>query len=142
MQRLFLTISIAIPGVGESIRQRLLKSFPDPEKKLTTAFISTPVEGDADQSDLSWVEEERVGLKNNGSIWEEMTVIPHFNNREGGADLDTSYCYIGTKRATKLLSMLPESTPIIGLDEHTCLIVDLATGSQIVRGKGQIHKIR
>lgn len=60
MKRLFLTSSIAIPGVGESIRTKLGHNKP-----LKTVFISTPVEGD-DQSDLSWIEEERVGLKKNG----------------------------------------------------------------------------
>ena len=60
MKHIFLTSSIAIPGVGESIRTKLGHNQP-----LKTAFISTPVEGD-DQSDLSWVEEERVGLRKNG----------------------------------------------------------------------------
>lgn len=64
MQRLFLTSSIAIPGVGASIRARLRPNFPETSTKLTTVFINTPVEGDADQSDLTWVEEERIGLRN------------------------------------------------------------------------------
>ncbi len=60
MKHLFLTSSIGIPGVGESIRAKLGHN-----NSLKTAFIVTPVEGD-DQSDLSWVEEERVGLRKNG----------------------------------------------------------------------------
>lgn len=60
MKHLFLTSSIAIPGIGESIRTKLGHNKP-----LKTVFISTPVEGDSDQSDLSWVEEERVGLIKN-----------------------------------------------------------------------------
>lgn len=60
MQHLFLTSSIAIPGVGESIRAKLGNSKP-----LKTVFISTPVEGEFDRSDLSWVEEEREGLRKN-----------------------------------------------------------------------------
>ncbi len=60
MKHLFLTSSIGIPGVGESIRAKLGHN-----NSLKTAFIFTPVEGD-DQSDLSWVEEERVGLRKNG----------------------------------------------------------------------------
>lgn len=81
------------------------------------------------------------GLNVFKDIWEEMTIIPHFNNTEGGADLDTSYCYIGKDRATRLLSMLPKSTPILGIDEHTVLIIDLQTKSQSVRGKGTLHKL-
>jgi dipeptidase E len=61
MTHLFLTSSIGIPGVGESIRASL-----GHDKKLKTAFISTPVEGELDKSDLSWVEEEKIGLSKNG----------------------------------------------------------------------------
>ena len=61
MKHLFLTSSIGTPGVGESIRKKLGHT-----KSLKTVFITTPVEGDSDQDDLSWVEEERVGLRNNG----------------------------------------------------------------------------
>lgn len=81
------------------------------------------------------------GLNIFKDIWEETTIIPHFNNTEGGADLDTSHCYIGKDRATKLLSMLPKKTPILGLDEHTAVIIDLETRVQTVRGKGTIHKL-
>ena len=63
MQHLFLTSSIGIKGVGESIRTHL-----GHDKKLKTAFIITPVEGDSDQSDLTWVQEDRDGLNNNGFV--------------------------------------------------------------------------
>jgi peptidase E len=86
---------------------------------------------------LHWID----GLNIFTEIWEEMTVIPHFNNTEGGIDLDTSYCYVGKNRATKLLSMLPKSTPTIGLDEHTALIIDLQTKTQTIKGKGTLHKL-
>ena len=68
MKHLFLTSSIAIPGVGESIRAKLGHNLP-----LKTVFISTPVEGD-DQSDLSWVDEERVGLNKNGFVTFDYTI--------------------------------------------------------------------
>jgi dipeptidase E len=61
MTHLFLTSSIGIPGVGESIRASL-----GHDKNLKTSFISTPVEGEFDKSDLSWVEEEKNGLSKNG----------------------------------------------------------------------------
>lgn len=63
MQHLFLTSSIGIKGVGESIRRSL-----GHDRTLKTAFIITPVEGDSDQDDLSWVQEDRDGLNNNGFI--------------------------------------------------------------------------
>lgn len=75
-------------------------------------------------------------------VWQDQTIIPHFNNTEGGIDLDTSYCYIGKARATKLISQLPPSTPILGLDEHTALIINLTDGSELVRGKGTTHQVQ
>lgn len=80
------------------------------------------------------------GLNIFKDIWEEVTIIPHFNNTEGGADLDTSHCYIGKDRALRLLSMLPKKTSVLGLDEHTALIIDLKTKAQSIRGKGVTHK--
>lgn len=69
MQHLFLTSSIGIKGVGESIRRRLGHTRP-----LRTAFILTPVEGDTDQDDLSWVQEDRDGLNHNGFITFDYTI--------------------------------------------------------------------
>lgn len=69
MQHLFLTSSIGIQGVGESIRRKL-----GHKNKLKTAFITTPVEGDSDQDDLSWVQEDRDGLNNNGFITFDYTI--------------------------------------------------------------------
>lgn len=69
MQHLFLTSSIGIKGVGESIRKRL-----GYDMNLKTAFIITPVEGDADQDDLAWVQEDRDGLNNNGFITFDYTI--------------------------------------------------------------------
>lgn len=63
MKHLFLTSSIGIPGVGESIRRRLGHN-----NSLKTTFITTPVEGDSDQDDLSWVQEDRDGLNKNGFV--------------------------------------------------------------------------
>jgi len=69
VKHLFLTSSIGTPGVGESIRKRLGHN-----NSLKTAFITTPVEGDSDQDDLSWVQEDRDGLNNNGFITFDYTI--------------------------------------------------------------------
>lgn len=87
--------------------------------------------------DLHWVE----GLNIYKDLWQECSIIPHFNNREGGADLDTSYCYVGAARFHKLQSLLPRALHFIGIDEHTCLILDRTTRQESVRGKGGIHRI-
>jgi dipeptidase E len=68
-QRLFLTSSIGVAGVGESIRCRLGHDRP-----LKTAFLITPVEGDSDQADLAWVQKDRDGLNNNGFITFDYTI--------------------------------------------------------------------
>ncbi len=81
------------------------------------------------------------GLNLYQEIYQELTVIPHFNNREGGEGLDTSNCYIGANRASKLYAQLPLEAPLLGIDEHTALIIDLDSGKQLVRGKGNIHKL-
>lgn len=88
--------------------------------------------------DLHWVD----GLDLYSKIYEPLTVIPHFNNREGGVGLDTSYCYIGKGRATKLLSCLPKESKVIGIDEHTALVIDLDTKEITVRGKGKLHELQ
>lgn len=69
MQHLFLTSSIGVEGVGESVRRKLGHN-----NNLKTAFITTPVEGDGDQDDLSWVQEDRDGLNNNGFITFDYTI--------------------------------------------------------------------
>jgi cyanophycinase-like exopeptidase len=88
--------------------------------------------------DLHWVD----GLDLYKDIYEPLTVIPHFNNREGGVGLDTSYCYIGKGRATKLLSILPKESKVISIDEHTALVIDLGSKEQSVRGKGGINQLK
>lgn len=87
--------------------------------------------------ELHWLD----GLNIYQEIWEEQSIIPHFNNTEGGAGLDTSYCYIGKNRADQLFSMLPSSTPILGIDEHTAMVINLDNGDQELRGKGTVHHI-
>lgn len=60
MQHLFLTSSIEIDGVGESIQRKIGNDL-----SLRTAFVMTPVEGEKNQDDLSWVSGERNNLNAN-----------------------------------------------------------------------------
>lgn len=66
-----------------------------------------------------------------------LTVIPHWNNAEGGTH-DTRYCYMGEERFRKLESMLPEGFAVLGLDEHTACLMDLSDDTATVRGIGRI----
>jgi cyanophycinase-like exopeptidase len=62
-------------------------------------------------------------------------VIPHYDNREGGRH-DTRYCYLGEQRLTAMEDMLPDGVGILGVDEHTAVIVDLAAAEVSVVGAG------
>jgi cyanophycinase-like exopeptidase len=64
--------------------------------------------------------------------------IPHWNNQDGGAELDTSCCYMGQERFIHLMNMLPEGITIIGLDEKTALIMDPSLRECQVRGLGRV----
>jgi cyanophycinase-like exopeptidase len=63
-------------------------------------------------------------------------VVPHWNNAEGGADLDTTHCYIGVDRFNELLRQLPPGIGVLGIDEHTAVVLDAAVGTGTVRGAG------
>ena len=56
-----------------------------------------------------------------------VSFIPHWNNAEGGGDLDTSHCFVGRERFDTWRSMLPAGKTIVGLDEHTGIIVNFET---------------
>lgn len=68
----------------------------------------------------------------------EPTFIPHWNNNEGGEELDTRYCFMGQERFERLRMMLPAGATVVGIDEHTALMIDLAGGKCWVRGRGRI----
>jgi cyanophycinase-like exopeptidase len=62
-------------------------------------------------------------------------VIPHYNNAEGG-NHDTRYCYLGEQRLSTMETELPPETFILGVDEHTALVLDLEDGTASVLGNG------
>ncbi|MFI6785762.1 hypothetical protein ACIBG4_00425 [Nonomuraea sp. NPDC050383] len=64
-----------------------------------------------------------------------VVVIPHFDNAEGGTH-DTRYCYLGERRLSRMERELPPGTAVLGLDEHTAVLVDLDAGEVEVAGRG------
>ncbi len=64
-------------------------------------------------------------------------VVPHFDNAEGGTH-DTRYCYLGETRLARLETALPAEVGVLGVDEHTALLIDLDTGVARVRGAGRV----
>ena len=87
--------------------------------------------------DLHWAD----GLDFYDAVWQRATIIPHFNNNEGGADLDTSHCYIGKDRFDKLRPELPANEWVLGIDEHTAFVVDLFSQKATIKGKGSARTI-
>ena len=66
------------------------------------------------------------------------SVVPHFNNKEGG-DHDTRYCYMGKSKFDDLRSQI--DSDIIGIDEHTGLIIDGESNTGKVYGIGTVTLI-
>jgi cyanophycinase-like exopeptidase len=63
-------------------------------------------------------------------------LITHWDNAEGGTH-DTRFCYMGEGRLAQLESLLPEGAAVLGVDEHTALIIDLGAGRVEVLGRGR-----
>ena len=71
-----------------------------------------------------------------------VSFIPHWNNAEGGVDLDTSRCFIGMDRFAEWCDLVPSGNETIGLDEHTGLIIDFESGLCEVSGVSSISLVR
>jgi len=66
-----------------------------------------------------------------------VAVIPHYDNQEGG-NHDTRFCYLGERRLAMLEPRLPDGAFVLGLDEHTGVIIDLDADTAEVVGKGAL----
>lgn len=88
--------------------------------------------------DLHW----QPGLDLFGPYGLKLVFVPHWNNAEGGAELDTSCCFMGRERFEALRAMLPADATVIGIDEHTALAIDLADGTAQVMGAGDVTVLR
>ena len=71
-----------------------------------------------------------------------LSFIPHWNNAEGGADLDTSRCFVGMERFAEWCGNVPTENNTIGLDEHTGLILDFESGQCEVSGVSSVSLVR
>jgi hypothetical protein len=67
----------------------------------------------------------------------DVALIPHFDNAEGG-NHDTRFCYLGETRLLKLEADLSPEQWVLGVDEHTALIMDLEADTYSVQGKGGV----
>ncbi|MGD9793112.1 MAG: hypothetical protein AB7V43_06500 [Acidimicrobiia bacterium] len=83
--------------------------------------------------DPQWLE----GLGLMGDLGIPAVVIPHYDNTEGGHH-DTRFCYLGERRLALLERELPDDAYVLGVDEHTGLVIDLEAGSATVVGNGNV----
>jgi hypothetical protein len=89
--------------------------------------------------DLHW----QPGLDLFGAYGLKLVFVPHWNNTEGGEELDTSRCFMGRSRFERLQAMLPPGATVVGIDEHTALALDLGLdGAAEVMGAGSVTVLR
>lgn len=84
--------------------------------------------------DIHW----KPGLDLFGYYGVPLVFIPHWNNNDGGDELDTSRCFMGQERFIKLMEMLPAELTVVGIDEKTGLIVYPESGICKVVGLGGV----
>jgi cyanophycinase-like exopeptidase len=66
-----------------------------------------------------------------------VAVIPHFDNAEGGTH-DTRFCYLGERRLRVLEEQMPAGAVVLGVDEHTGLLIDVDARRAEVVGNGSV----
>ena len=77
------------------------------------------------------------GLDLLAGIGVHAAVVPHWDNAEGGHH-DTRFCYLGEKRLVRLEQELPDDHFVLGIDEHTALVMDLDADTATVTGRGTV----
>ena len=66
-----------------------------------------------------------------------VAVIPHYDNAAGGHHA-TRFCYLGERRLRMLEADLPDGAHVLGIDEHTGLVLDLDADTATVVGNGVV----
>jgi len=101
---------------------------------LALGVVSVPVyEVYKVGEDARWVE----GLDLLGPLGLHVALIPHYDNAEGGTH-DTRYSYLGEQRLAALEHDLADGVFVLGVDEHTALLLDLDARSATVAGNGVV----
>ncbi len=72
----------------------------------------------------------------------DLSIVPHWDNQDGGSELDTSRCYVGKPRWDVLYPMLPAGHTVLGLDDHTSAMLDFQAGEALVVGASSITILR
>ncbi len=78
------------------------------------------------------------GLDFFGPYGVSLALVSHWDNAEGGAELDTRRCFMGEERFERLLALLPPEVTVVGIDEHTALLVEPEAQECQVLGRGGV----
>jgi hypothetical protein len=77
------------------------------------------------------------GLDLLGPLGLTVALIPHYDNAEGGR-YDTRHCYLGERRLAVMEQELGDDAAVLGVDEHTAVLIDLRTSDIEIRGRGGV----
>jgi cyanophycinase-like exopeptidase len=84
--------------------------------------------------DLHWKD----GLDFFGQYGLPLVFVPHWNNNDGGEELDTSRCFMGKSRFSELMEMIPSELTVLGIDESTALVMNPEACTCRVIGQGGV----
>ncbi len=132
------------PLEAEEDPRRTMQEFPSPGPVVLFGSGETaPVGGPVYEifkvgEDPRWEE----GLDLLGRHGLSLVLVPHWNNADGGKEIDTRRCYMGQERFDVLYRLLEGDRTIVGLDESTALVIDPAEGWGEVMGMGSVTLIR
>jgi hypothetical protein len=82
------------------------------------------------------------GLNFFGDFGLHISFIPHWNNADGGVDLDTSRCFVGMDRFAEWCRLVPSDNITFGMDEHTGVILDFEKQICEVSGVSSISLVQ
>jgi len=85
--------------------------------------------------DIHWL--DGLDLVGAAGLGADSVVIPHWDNAEGGTH-DTRFCYMGARRLDALEALLPADAWMLGVDEHTVLVIDLKAREAVIGGRGAV----
>lgn len=84
----------------------------------------------------------KLGLDLFADFGMHLSFVPHWNNAEGGIDLDTSRCFVGIERFDQWRKLLPAENILVGLDEHSGIIMDFDDISCEVSGVSSVSVLK
>jgi hypothetical protein len=85
-------------------------------------------------SDLHWLP----GLDLLRPYGLELAIVTHWNNQDGGETLDTCCAFVGQERMARLEAMLPPTATLLGIDEHTAVVLDFVRQTAQVMGQSGV----